>query len=313
MERCPIPGACRLRRSPARRPAAAACWPRRSLALGPGGLGKGRRKTALLGSQRAGGAARVRLAGGPGAWWLRPTARPPGPAGSRGPSLPFPSPSRRLRARCLLTWRRGAGRRGRGGRGLRGCSHACSGARSRAAATAAALFAGARPCASLLNGLGAWLHGSPPRGPAPSPLSVSFSAVVSEACNSHPVQRCTGPCWRRPAVPTSRTCCSVPPPGAPFRPGVSWPLLGLPLGPCAFIFGPATFGLRVLRLTRLLPSRCLPARLGPSSSSARIEPILPGSFRRSSRKAPARLFPPQIRGPEDPHSTPRRSDPWTPP
>lgn len=81
---------------------------------------------------------------GPGAWRTRPHhAAPeaaPAPGGPvRSPPLPLASsPSVRL------TWRRGAGRRGRGGGGLRGGSRACSGAGSRAAATAAALSA-ARP------------------------------------------------------------------------------------------------------------------------------------------------------------------------
>jgi hypothetical protein len=65
-----------------------------------------------------------------------------------------------------LTWRQDAGSRGWG---LRGGCRACSGAGSRAAATAAVLSAAARPCIRLLNQAGPAHRSSPP------PLSVSLS------------------------------------------------------------------------------------------------------------------------------------------
>lgn len=126
---------------------------------------KSREKSGAAGTPSA-GSARMDPAGARGVAAATP---PRSPRGRRGPvrSSPLPpasSPSVRL------TWRRGAGRRGRGGGGLRGGSRACSGAGSRAAATAAAL-SGARPPLHQ-SFKPAWRRGvceaPPPPGPAPS-------------------------------------------------------------------------------------------------------------------------------------------------
>lgn len=82
------------------------------------------------------------------------------------PSHPLPPPPSTL---PRLTWRRDAGRRGWGIRG--GCG-ACSGARSRAAATAAALSAAARPCIRLLN------REAPPTDPAHRRFRFLFLASL---------------------------------------------------------------------------------------------------------------------------------------
>lgn len=101
-------------------PRLAACWPGQVLAPGLGDVGKGRRKAALR-KPHARGAARVGPAGTEAVAAATPQRSPRGQPDTR-PFFPFcllPLPPASLPS-ARLTWRLGAGRRRRGGRGLRG-------------------------------------------------------------------------------------------------------------------------------------------------------------------------------------------------